>query len=160
VDGKAVKCQLWDTAGQERYLSLAPMYYRKASAAIIMYDITSAPSFERLHDWIRELADNGPDGIVVACVGNKLDLKGSREVPEHDARAFAGDENALYFETSARTGENVSKVFEELARQVLRSNGDLAHDPARAIASEDPDVVGDLSRDSKGGGPAKKGGCC
>lgn len=36
-----VKLEIWDTAGQERYHSLAPMYYRGAAAAIIVYDITS-----------------------------------------------------------------------------------------------------------------------
>ena len=41
VDGMAIKYQIWDTAGQEKYRSLAPMYYRGAAAAIIVYDITS-----------------------------------------------------------------------------------------------------------------------
>ena len=36
-----VKFEIWDTAGQERYHSLAPMYYRGAAAAIIVYDITN-----------------------------------------------------------------------------------------------------------------------
>lgn len=40
VDGSAIKYQIWDTAGQEKYHSLAPMYYRGAAAAIIVYDIT------------------------------------------------------------------------------------------------------------------------
>lgn len=41
VDEMTVKFEIWDTAGQERYHSLAPMYYRGAQAAIIVYDITS-----------------------------------------------------------------------------------------------------------------------
>merc|ERR1719473_967517 len=41
IEGKAIKYQIWDTAGQEKYRSLAPMYYRGAAAAIIVYDITS-----------------------------------------------------------------------------------------------------------------------
>lgn len=36
-----VKFDIWDTAGQERYHSLAPMYYRGAAAAVVVYDITS-----------------------------------------------------------------------------------------------------------------------
>lgn len=39
-----VKFDIWDTAGQERYHSLAPMYYRGAAAAIVVYDITSMVS--------------------------------------------------------------------------------------------------------------------
>jgi small GTP-binding protein len=40
VDGDTVKFEIWDTAGQERYHSLAPMYYRGAAAALVVYDIT------------------------------------------------------------------------------------------------------------------------
>lgn len=40
LDGQTVKVQIWDTAGQEKYKSLAPMYYRGAAAAIVVYDIT------------------------------------------------------------------------------------------------------------------------
>lgn len=42
VNSATVKFEIWDTAGQERYHSLAPMYYRGAAAAIIVYDITSS----------------------------------------------------------------------------------------------------------------------
>ena len=45
VDGKPIKFQIWDTAGQEKYHSLAPMYYRGAAAAIVVYDITRAVQF-------------------------------------------------------------------------------------------------------------------
>ena len=41
LDDTTVKFEIWDTAGQERYHSLAPMYYRGAQAAIIVYDITN-----------------------------------------------------------------------------------------------------------------------
>ena len=47
-----------DTAGQERYLSLAPLYYRGAHAAAIVYDITSAESFAKAKYWIKELQKN------------------------------------------------------------------------------------------------------
>lgn len=40
LDDTTVKFEIWDTAGQERYHSLAPMYYRGAQAAIVVFDIT------------------------------------------------------------------------------------------------------------------------
>ena len=40
LDDATVKFEIWDTAGQERYHSLAPMYYRGAQAAIIVYDVS------------------------------------------------------------------------------------------------------------------------
>merc|ERR1711974_92550 len=48
LDDWKVKLQIWDTAGQERFRSMAPMYYRGASAAILVYDITSVESFENV----------------------------------------------------------------------------------------------------------------
>lgn len=45
LDDTTVKFEIWDTAGQERYHSLAPMYYRGAQAAIVVYDITNPVSF-------------------------------------------------------------------------------------------------------------------
>lgn len=48
LDDTTVKFEIWDTAGQERYHSLAPMYYRGAQAAIVVYDITNeARSFNK-----------------------------------------------------------------------------------------------------------------
>ncbi len=41
LDDATVKFEIWDTAGQERYRSLAPMYYRGAAAAIVVYDVTN-----------------------------------------------------------------------------------------------------------------------
>ena len=41
-----MKFDIWDTAGQERYHSLAPMYYRGAAAAIVVYDISSVVSIQ------------------------------------------------------------------------------------------------------------------
>ena len=51
---QTVKFEIWDTAGQEGYHSLAPMYYRGAQAAIVVYDITNTekiflPLFLALH---------------------------------------------------------------------------------------------------------------
>jgi small GTP-binding protein len=54
-----VKFEIWDTAGQERYHSLAPMYYRGAAAAIVVYDITSQASYARAKTWVRELQRQG-----------------------------------------------------------------------------------------------------
>jgi Ras-related protein Rab-22 len=45
VEEKTFKYQIWDTAGQEKYRGLAPMYYRGAAAAVVVYDVTKAVNF-------------------------------------------------------------------------------------------------------------------
>ena len=70
--------QIWDTAGQEKYHSLAPMYYRGAGAAIVVYDITKMHSFRTLKEWVNELQAQGPQDIAIAIAGNKRDLESER----------------------------------------------------------------------------------
>ena len=65
--------KIWDTAGQEKYRSLAPMYYRGAQVAILVYDITIPASFVALQEWVLELQHNAlPDLMLIIC-GNKSD---------------------------------------------------------------------------------------
>lgn len=75
-----VKFEIWDTAGQERYHSLAPMYYRGAQAAIVVYDITNQDSFVRAKNWVKELQRQGNPDIVIALAGNKVDLEEERKI--------------------------------------------------------------------------------
>lgn len=112
-----VRFEIWDTAGQERYKSLAPMYYRNANAALVVFDLTSSQSLGRARSWIRELRLQADENIVIALVGNKLDVEG-REVSQESAISYAQDEGLLYFETSAKTGENVSQCFREIAKHM------------------------------------------
>lgn len=59
-----VKLQIWDTAGQERFRSMAPMYYRGAAAALLVYDITRADTFADIEGWIQELRASTGENMV------------------------------------------------------------------------------------------------
>jgi|Transcript_87651 small GTP-binding protein len=106
-----VKFEIWDTAGQERYRSLAPMYYRGAAAAIVVYDITSYDSFNRAKQWVKELQQRGDTNVVIALAGNKLDLVDKRQVDTAEAQAYAEDNGIIHVETSAKTNHNVTELF-------------------------------------------------
>lgn len=94
-----------------RYHSLAPMYYRGAQAAIVVYDITNQDTFGRAKTWVKELQRQASPTIVIALAGNKADLNNKRMVEHDEAQAYA-DENALLFlETSAKTAMNVNDIF-------------------------------------------------
>lgn len=112
-----VKFEIWDTAGQERYKSLAPMYYRNANAAVVVFDLTSPSSLGRAKSWIKELQLQASEQIVIALVGNKLDLD-NRQVPRETAESYATEAGLLYFEASAKTGENVNAIFKALAERM------------------------------------------
>jgi len=95
----------------KRYHSLAPMYYRGAQAAIVVYDLTSKDSFERAKTWVKELQRQGSPNIVIALSGNKLDLANKRQVDVAEAQAYADENGLLFYETSAKTSANVNELF-------------------------------------------------
>ncbi|KAF5387785.1 hypothetical protein D9615_000045 [Tricholomella constricta] len=86
VNGLRVRLQLWDTAGQERFRSMAPMYYRGANAALLLYDITNASTFNDIRGWLEELKKNCPPELIIYIVGSKADLYRSRAVTPDLAR--------------------------------------------------------------------------
>ncbi|KAL7419369.1 GTP-binding protein of the rab/ypt [Cryptotrichosporon argae] len=116
-DSTSIKFEIWDTAGQERYKSLAPIYFRNANAAVIVYDITSQ-SFEKAKSWVRELQRQADPAIVIMLVGNKLDLAAARKTPRELGERFAQEEGLLFGEASAKSGEGVEDLFMEIARKL------------------------------------------
>ncbi|KAL4216829.1 hypothetical protein ACF0H5_024550 [Mactra antiquata] len=120
VDNYRVKLQVWDTAGQERFRSMAPMYYRKANAAMLIYDITSSDTFYDIKDWINELKRNVDTPIITCLVGNKCDLQDGRQVSEADARDYAESIDALFFETSALKNTGIEEAFLEVAKRLIK----------------------------------------
>ncbi|EFN55859.1 hypothetical protein CHLNCDRAFT_13076, partial [Chlorella variabilis] len=117
--GQCIKFEIWDTAGQERYESLAPLYYRGATAAAVVYDVGSERSFRRAAHWVAELARNSAGTPLLVLVGNKSDLaQEERAVGGEEAAALAESNGMLHIETSAKTGSNVAALFELIAEHV------------------------------------------
>lgn len=115
-----LKYELWDTAGQERYKSLAPMYYRNAHAAVVVYDITSAPSLLKAKAWIAELARQADPGIIICLAGNKLDLAATqRQVSVEEAQKYAQEEGLLWIECSAKSGDGVEQLFLDIGTSII-----------------------------------------
>uniref|UniRef100_A0A7M4E0G6 small monomeric GTPase n=2 Tax=Crocodylus porosus TaxID=8502 RepID=A0A7M4E0G6_CROPO len=121
LDDTTVKFEIWDTAGQERYHSLAPMYYRGAQAAIVVYDITNEESFARAKNWVKELQRQASPNIVIALAGNKADLANKRAVDFQEAQVYADDNSLLFMETSAKTSMNVNEIFMAIAKKLPKN---------------------------------------
>lgn len=113
IDDTKIKFEIWDTAGQERYNSLAPMYYRGASAALVIFDITNINTFDRAIRWIDELKKNHIS--LITLVGNKCDILNNNFNSE-DAVSYAKDHNLIYYETSAKENINIEEVFINIAK--------------------------------------------
>lgn len=131
VGGKTVKLQIWDTAGQERFRSVTRSYYRGAAGALLVYDISSRETYNALANWLTDARTLASANIVITLVGNKKDLEAEREVTFLEASRFAQENQLMFLETSAVTGENVEEVFMKCSRTILAKieSGEL--DPER-----------------------------
>ncbi len=109
---KVIKLQIWDTCGQENYQSLITNFYRSSSLAILVYSIDKKETFLNLDLWLKELKLNNSPDTKLILVGNKLDLEEKREVKYEEGKKFADDFGFTdFFETSAKTGENIKDMF-------------------------------------------------
>jgi small GTP-binding protein len=131
----------------ERYRSLAPMYYRGAAAAIVVFDVTNKDSFSGAKTWVKELQRRGDANCVIALAGNKADLIEQRKVSKEVAEAYAHENGIIFMETSAKTAMNVKELFEIIAQKLPKENKVQGGDPAS--------VFNPSTQQQK-----KKSGCC
>ncbi|KAG1461499.1 hypothetical protein G6F56_005716 [Rhizopus delemar] len=120
------------------------MYYRNAQAAIVVYDITKTETLDKAKSWIKELQRQANTDIVIALVGNKLDLvegengealdgdDDERHVLREDAQAYAEEAGLLFFETSAKSSYNVDNVFQTIGQKLPLDNMTLSNNRSTA----------------------------
>ena len=113
-----IKAQIWDTAGQEKYDSLISSYYKGAKGVLLVYDITQQVTFNKVESFMDKLKDNTDKDVSVILVGNKCDLEDNREVLKEDGEELAKKLKIKFMEVSAKTGENVEKLFKTLFEDV------------------------------------------
>lgn len=121
----SLRFEIWDTAGQEKYHSVTPLYYRGAHAALLVYDISQRETFIRAQVWLKELEKHYiPGSTVIWLVGNKGDLAQERQVSLQEGQSLANDRGLFFTETSALSGDQVSKLLTAVAHRVCECVGD------------------------------------
>ncbi len=129
VDGKQVLCTLvlWDIAGQSRFELIRSLYFKGCVGAFLVYDCTRPTTFENITNiWLNELLINTGSRVSFVLIGNKIDLKDSQSVLKEEGIELAEEINATEFiETSAKSGENVTKAFKSLSIQILKNLGKI-----------------------------------
>ena len=119
IKDRNIRIQIWDTAGQEAFRSITRSYYKNSTCAFIVYDITSRKTFDNVIIWLKECKDMCYKDILIILVGNKCDLEGRRVVSTEEGQKFADDNQLLFFETSAKDGNNIQEIFTESATYLV-----------------------------------------
>uniref|UniRef100_T1J8H4 small monomeric GTPase n=1 Tax=Strigamia maritima TaxID=126957 RepID=T1J8H4_STRMM len=119
LDGEEVQIDILDTAGQEDYAAIRDNYFRSGEGFLCVFSIDEPESFSATVEFREHiLRVKGDDNIPFLLVGNKADLQDKRQVSVEEAQARARQWNVSYVETSAKTRENVDKVFFDLMRDI------------------------------------------
>jgi len=127
VNDTIIRVVIWDTAGQENFRSLTRSYFRGSHGAILVFDLSNANSFSKVHKWLADLRDE-TENLQIILVGNKNDLP-SRDISQEEALSVAHKNSLSYMETSAKSGSNVNKAFQMLLTDIHKVNGSIIYEP-------------------------------
>ena len=119
IKDRDIRIQIWDTAGQETYRSITRTYYKSSTCAFIIYDITDRKSFSNISSWLDECKEMCYKDILICLVGNNTDLEEKRVVSKEEGQKFADDNGLLFFETSAKSGENIEEMFNKCTEDIV-----------------------------------------
>jgi len=122
IDGIDFELLIWDTAGQEAYRGLAPMYYRSAAIAIIVFDVSRPSTYDSVSYWINEIKNNSESRPVLVVCANKVDSDENKFNSTQAAEIFAKDNNAIFIETSALTGLGIDRLFQTSVAKFYKEN--------------------------------------
>ena len=115
-----IKISIYDTAGEEKYRHLIKNYYNGSNGILLVFDITKRNSFDNLNFWLDELENNcNLNNLYIFLVGNKTDLKKERKVSYDEAKNFADMKKIPYIEISAKTGDNIDKLFNDFIKGTI-----------------------------------------
>ncbi|GAA5840089.1 hypothetical protein JCM9279_002272 [Rhodotorula babjevae] len=128
--GQDFQLDIVDTAGQDEFSILSSRHAVGLHGWILVYSVSSRSSFE-MCSIIREKILNytGRDSVPMVLVGNKSDLAVQRQVTREEGQALAQSwGKTVFLESSARTNENVSRVFDAVVAEIEK---DLNPEPEK-----------------------------
>ena len=129
IDGENIaNLQIWDTCGEEKFMAVTKQYYNDAHGAIVIYDLTEKKTFERLESWIESLKNNASEKLAIVIAGNKSDLSDKKINFENELKPYK--EKYECYEISAKSGANISLVFENLTHKIIEKLNEKGEEEA------------------------------
>jgi len=132
-ENTVVRLQLWDIAGQERFGLMTHVYYKEATAACIVFDVTAPRTFEAVTRWKSDLNAKVqlPNGEPVPCIllANKCDLK--HDLNEQELNDYAKENGFIaWFPTSAKSNQNIERAMNFLIQHIIYTSNLGAEPPS------------------------------
>jgi len=136
VEKLKINLQIWDTAGQKNFRTIGKAHFGLSKAFVLVYDVTNIETFNLIEQFNQSIEQAGLDLEHRYLVANKIDLSEERKIDEETGQRFASRNSMKYFETSAKTGENIKEFIETIASDLVgRHDPKLleSHLPARSF---------------------------
>ncbi|KAI3753034.1 hypothetical protein L2E82_25078 [Cichorium intybus] len=121
IDGKIITLQIWDTSGHKKVRPITDAFYRGATGALLVYDVTKHITFVNIQRWLADLRNHADPNMVLMLIGNKTDITHEVTVLTEVGKSFAEKESLYFIETSALRSTNVEKAFLELVDRIYQN---------------------------------------
>lgn len=118
IDKYKVCLSVWDLGGQFRFRELRKHYFKNAAGALLLFDVTRPETFLHIDRWLQEFYSYAGGELIL--LGNKVDLTNMRIVPSEAGKMIQKWKGIPYYETSAKTGQNINEVFVLLTKMILK----------------------------------------
>ena len=141
IDGVLFNLNIWDTAGEEKYHAMAPIFYRGADGAVVIFDFTKKDTFNRAEKWFKELHEFAEGNPQIILVGNKIDLP-NKEVDSDSINELARKYNVNFLEVSALTGVNVNEIFNLLTKDIYENKKKMVEENRKNSINENKERRG------------------
>lgn len=159
LDSKTkITVQLWDISGQEMYGNISRVYYKEASAGLVVFDVTDQSTFDVVEKWKLDIDEKVFTSELkpIPCIllGNKIDLRSDQLTEEKKVEMdkFVNDHNFIgYYEVSAKFGTNINETIKTLVKYIIDNKIEPFSDN-----QENTVEVNDKNENEK----SKYNGCC
>ena len=112
------KFKIIDTGGALNQRKIASKTIKLADGIVLVYSFDYKNSLQTVNYWLKQIEQSGNiENKVIILIGNKIDVQ-FRQVSSEEGRKLAEENYLKYYETSAMTGLNIKRAFNELYKDI------------------------------------------